>query len=270
MARPLATYCLSTRPKTASLDAKRHQNRWGVELTRPATLELNGRILHMNNSRDKTITSSAYARSDTSTNPRAAISSDPRLIQAIDPGRCRIWSQHPRRHDRVTPESCRSLIRSIAAHGQLVPVLARPACDHPQTNVEILCGSRRLFVSRHLGIPLLVQVRDLSNSEAAIAVEVENRVRKSLSPDERDFHFKSLTKRPAMEPRAGMAHPRDYDTVLQASAGKPLFTSRRYFNVLELVFPQALDDFTVEVIHSVIADILDPLARTAQARPPLS
>jgi len=221
----------------------------------------------MNNSRDKARTSDAHECGRTSGNSSAAVATDPRLI-VIDPDRCRLWSEHPRRRDRVTAESCRSLTRSISAHGQFVPALGRPTRGDPEADIEILCGSRRLFAARYLGIPLLVQVRDLSNSEAAVVVEVENRVRRSLSPDDRDCYLHSLTKQPAREARAGMAHPRDYDMILHTSTGKPLFTARRYFNVLELVFPQAIDDFTVELINSVIADILDPLQLPNQALPP--
>jgi hypothetical protein len=196
---------------------------------------------------------------------RVRSSADTREIHSIDPARCLVWSRHPRSRDRVTVESCRDLIRTIEMHGQLVPALGRPTRNDPCADVEILCGSRRLFVARHLGIPLLVQVRNLSNSESAVIVEVENRIRRNLSRNERGVHYKQLAEQPLRGAAAGTRHPRDYDMMLRTSTGKPLFTARRYFNVLELVFPQSVDDLTVELINSVVADILD----VEQPQPPI-
>jgi len=50
--------------------------------------------------------------------------------------------------------------------------------------VEVICGERRLFVARHLKIPLLVELRELTDRQAAVIVAAENSLRKSPSPYE--------------------------------------------------------------------------------------
>ncbi len=183
---------------------------------------------------------------------------DPRIIQSVDPSRCRLWPLHPRSPEKVNEPSCRRLIQSIAAHGQLVPALGRPVRDDPTLAVEVLCGSRRLFAARYLGIPLLAQVRELSNWECALAVEVENRIRRGLSRTERDTYFKALMDHALPGPLAGTPRAKDYDAIVRSSHDTPLFTARSYYNVLELVFPNSMDALTMEVIKGVVAGILDP------------
>lgn len=191
--------------------------------------------------------------------PRSAgIRFDPRIIQAVDPSHCRLWPLHPRALDGVNRRSCHSLIRSIAAHGQLVPALGRHVLNDPEWSVEIICGSRRLFAARDLGIPLLVQIRELSNWECALAVELENRLRRGLSRSERDFYFKALMDQALGQSSAGPPRLKDYDTVARTRTDKPLFAARSYYNVVELVFPHSVDDKTIDLIKGVIAEALDP------------
>lgn len=190
--------------------------------------------------------------------PLAKINCDPRTIQSVDPSQCRVWPLHPRSPERINYRSCHSLIKSIAAHGQLMPGLGRPIRNDPDRSVEILCGSRRLFAARHLGIPLLVQVRDLSNWECALVVEIENRIRQGLSRAERDIYFKTLIDQGLGHARAGPPRLKDYDVIVRTQDDRPLFTSRSYFNVLEFVFPRSLDNVTIERIKSAVAESLDP------------
>jgi len=49
----------------------------------------------------------------------------------------------------------------------------------------LIYGSRRLFVARHLNIPLLVEVKDLSDHDEIVALDIDDRQRKDLSPYER-------------------------------------------------------------------------------------
>jgi hypothetical protein len=180
---------------------------------------------------------------------------DPRLIQSVDPYRCRLWPLHPRAQGRVNKESCKDLIRSIAAHGQFTPALGRPVIDDPEMDVEILCGSRRLFAARHLKLPILVQVRHLSDREAALAAELENKIRKSISRSKRQVSF-ALSPNQA-PPKSGTPNAQDQDTTPPASSSTLTFTARRYFNVLELVFPRSINEFTIELIKRVVSDFLD-------------
>jgi ParB family transcriptional regulator, chromosome partitioning protein len=107
----------------------------------------------------------------------------------LSPFRCRMWADHDRLDEYITEQSCKSEIESIAANGQRIPVLGRPVKDDPMYDVELIYGARRLFVARHLNIPLLVQVREMTDQEAAVALDIENRKRKDVSPYERGLCY---------------------------------------------------------------------------------
>lgn len=110
-------------------------------------------------------------------------------ILELNPFRCKIWALHDRLSDYVTEESCRAEIESISRHGQLVPVLGRPLSNNHDFDVEIIYGARRLFVAQHLNISLRAEVRQMSDREAIIAMDTENRHRKDISPYERGLSF---------------------------------------------------------------------------------
>lgn len=110
-------------------------------------------------------------------------------ILELNPFRCRVWALHDRLSDYVTEESCRAEIDSIARNGQLVPVLGRPLDGDPDYDVELIYGARRLFVAQYLNVPLRVELRDLSDRQAIVAMDTENRYRKDISPYERGLSF---------------------------------------------------------------------------------
>lgn len=110
-------------------------------------------------------------------------------IIEVNPFRCRMWEFHDRLDHYVTDESCRSEIESFEKHGQLVPVLGRRTQNDPMHDVELIYGARRLFVARHINRPLLVELRNISDREALIAMDIENRHRKDLSPYERGLSY---------------------------------------------------------------------------------
>jgi ParB family transcriptional regulator, chromosome partitioning protein len=110
-------------------------------------------------------------------------------IISMDPFRCRVWKLHDRLEDYITEQSCREEIASFLQRGQLIPVLGRPAAPGLDYDVELIYGARRLFVARLVNKPLLVDLRDLSDREAAIALDVENRQRKDVSPYERGLCY---------------------------------------------------------------------------------
>lgn len=100
----------------------------------------------------------------------------------ISPFRCRVWALHSRPEERLTEEECKSLRESIATNGQHQPALGRPVSDDPDFDVEIICGARRHAVARSLGRDLLVEVRDLTDAEAFVAMYEENLLREGDSP----------------------------------------------------------------------------------------
>jgi len=81
-------------------------------------------------------------------------SSEPNVI-SINPFRCRVWAEHGRLEEWVTEKSCEAELKSIAAHGQITPVLVRRVTDDPSYDFELICGTRRLFVTRFLNLALL-------------------------------------------------------------------------------------------------------------------
>jgi ParB family chromosome partitioning protein len=112
-----------------------------------------------------------------------------RAVISLSPFRCRMWALHDRLESHVTEESCRAEIDSIKRHGQLVPALGRPLRGDMEHDVELIFGARRLFVARHLNLPLLVEVRELSDRDAIIAMDIENRHRLDISPYERGLSY---------------------------------------------------------------------------------
>lgn len=110
-------------------------------------------------------------------------------IVSVNPFRCRMWEMHDRLQDHLSEESCRTEIASFEKHGQLVPALGRRIARDPHFDIELICGSRRLFVARHLNQPLRVEVREMSDIEAIVAIDIENRQRADVSPYERGLSF---------------------------------------------------------------------------------
>ncbi len=113
----------------------------------------------------------------------------PQVIVSVSPFRCRMWSLHDRLEEQITEESCRAEIESIHRHGQLVPALGRRLRGEPMHDVELIYGARRLFVARHLNLPLRVELREINDREAIVAMDIENRQRQDISPYERGLSY---------------------------------------------------------------------------------
>lgn len=110
-------------------------------------------------------------------------------IRSVSPFRCRMWEFHDRLESHVTAESCRAEIESVEKHGQQVPALGRPLHDDPDYDVELIYGARRLFIARYLNRPLLVELREFTDQEAIIAMDIENRHRTDITPYERGLSY---------------------------------------------------------------------------------
>ncbi len=110
-------------------------------------------------------------------------------VVEVSPFRCRMWALHDRLDSHLTEETCKAEIDSFCRHGQLIPVLGRALHGDPSYDVELVYGARRLFVARHLNKPLKVQLRDMSDKDAIIAMDIENRQRKDISPYERGLSY---------------------------------------------------------------------------------
>ncbi len=114
-----------------------------------------------------------------------------RTVVAMSPFRCRMWALHDRLETTISEESCREEIASFNKHGQLIPVLGRPLKGDPTHEVELIYGARRLFIARHLGIDLQVEMREIGDRDAIIAMDIENRLRSDISPYERAISYAS-------------------------------------------------------------------------------
>lgn len=100
----------------------------------------------------------------------------------VRPDECSVWNGNPRQQPGLTPESCRSLIESIASEGgNHIPVLVRLNPSDPEKPYELLVGSRRRYAVEwlnHNGRPELrlnALVVDLSDEEAFRLADLENR-----------------------------------------------------------------------------------------------
>jgi len=112
------------------------------------------------------------------------------VIVEVNPFRCRAWHLHERLEEYVSEETCEAEIRSFEERGQLVPAIGRRLVgDHLDHDVEIICGLRRLFVARHLNKPLTVELRQMTDEQGFLAMDVENRQRKEVSPYERGLCY---------------------------------------------------------------------------------
>lgn len=120
----------------------------------------------------------------------------------IRPGDCTVWDGNPRDQPGLSPESCRSLIDSIAAEGgNRIPVLVRmnsPDADRPY---QLLVGSRRRFAIdwlNHNGRPELrlnALVVELSDEEAFRLADIENRERADICELDRARSYQAAVDR---------------------------------------------------------------------------
>lgn len=110
-------------------------------------------------------------------------------IISVDPFLCRMWALHDRLECHVDENTCKGEIESFLKHGQMVPVLGRRLRGDPTHTIELIYGARRLFVARHLRRELLVELREISDEEGIIAMDIENRHRVDISPYERGMSY---------------------------------------------------------------------------------
>jgi ParB family transcriptional regulator, chromosome partitioning protein len=106
-------------------------------------------------------------------------------VLSVSPFSCRMWPFHERLEEHINESSCRELIESFEAHGQRIPALGRPVRKDCGVDVELIYGARRLFAARHLNRHLLVEIKELSDRDAIVAMDIENRQRADISAYER-------------------------------------------------------------------------------------
>jgi ParB family transcriptional regulator, chromosome partitioning protein len=115
-------------------------------------------------------------------------------FKSMNPFECRLWAFHDRLGDLINEQSCSAEIQSFARYGQLVAALGRPLHGDPNHKVELIYGARRLFVAQHLNLPLKVELREISDRDGIIAMDIENRMRLDISPYERGLSYSKWIK----------------------------------------------------------------------------
>src|SRR5581483_2962347 len=115
-------------------------------------------------------------------------------IVDVSPFVCRMWELHDRIEDYIGENTEKAEIESFDRYGQLIPVLGRPLRGEPGFEVELIYGARRLHIARQLNKPIRVILRDVSDREALVAMDAENRHRKDISPYERGISYARLLR----------------------------------------------------------------------------
>lgn len=107
-----------------------------------------------------------------------------------DPERVAIWSQHNRNYELLNSARCSDLIEGFKRTGkQEFPAIVRPVKDSPDHDYELICGARRRWTAVHLGWDLLIEVRDLTDRQAFVLQDLENRDREDISDHERAVDY---------------------------------------------------------------------------------
>ena len=113
-------------------------------------------------------------------------------IQMHDPARVRMWHGHNRDYNSLSESRCRDLIESFKRVGrQEFPAIVRKITDSPDHDFELICGARRHWTASFLSWDLLVEVRDLTDKQAFILQDIENRDREDISDYERALDYRA-------------------------------------------------------------------------------
>jgi ParB family chromosome partitioning protein len=160
----------------------------------------------------------------------------PRIVSA-SPFRCKVWDLHHRLDHVIDENTCNAEICSFSEHGQLVAALGRPLHGDPDHDIELICGARRLFIARHLNVPLRVEVREMTNRAALIAMDIENRQRVDLSPYERGLSFARCLRAGYFESQEDLARA----LRISQSQVSRLLTLARLPSIVVSAFPNPME-----------------------------
>lgn len=116
-----------------------------------------------------------------------------KLQYMVDPGKCRLWSQHNRQYDLLNEVRCADLIEGFKSTGkQEFPVIVRKVEEEgSEYEYEVICGARRHWTATYLGWELLIEIRELGDEEAFRLADIENRDRVDISDYERAVDYKN-------------------------------------------------------------------------------
>lgn len=112
-----------------------------------------------------------------------------RAFRRVGPEICRMWEGHNRRYDLLNDKACEDLVEGFRSQGQQIPALVREVHDETQFAYEVISGARRHWTAAFLGQPLLVEIRQLTDEQAFLLADAENRQRKDISDYERAMDY---------------------------------------------------------------------------------
>ncbi len=133
-------------------------------------------------------------RMDSLPTPGVSRKNELKVQLRVDPAQCRIWTDHDRRYDLLSEVNCADLIEGFRAQGQQIPAVVRELPDDPTHKYEIIVGTRRHWTATFLGLPYLVEVQTLTDKQAFVLVDAENRQRKDISDYERALFYANALK----------------------------------------------------------------------------
>lgn len=114
----------------------------------------------------------------------------------LAPDRVKPWPGNARAYTQLNESNCRDLIDSMTAiGGQMVPVIVRRLEGDPDHDYEVIAGTRRhwaicwLRQNGHPGLMLLAMEKSLTDEEAFLLADSENRARKDVSELERAQNY---------------------------------------------------------------------------------
>jgi ParB family chromosome partitioning protein len=110
-------------------------------------------------------------------------------ILEVPPKRCKMWVHHNRFYHLLDADTCSDLIESFKTQGQIHPAIVRKCLGDPDHDYEVICGARRHWTATYLKRDLLVEVRDLSDEDAFLIADAENRDSKDISDYERALEY---------------------------------------------------------------------------------
>ncbi|OOZ38266.1 hypothetical protein BOW53_16105 [Solemya pervernicosa gill symbiont] len=131
-------------------------------------------------------------------------------IKEVPPSRCKMWSHHNRFYGLLNEASCADLIKSIRDQGQIQPAIVRKVDGDDAHDYEVICGARRHWVATRLAREIKIEVRDLTDEEAFLLSDAENRDREDISEYERAIEYRDALKlyyggrQSEMAPKLGM------------------------------------------------------------------
>lgn len=104
----------------------------------------------------------------------------------------RLWKEHNRHYDTLNTENCADLIDGFQrAGGQQFAAVVRKVTDSDQYDYEVICGARRHWTASYLEVDLLIDVRTLTDRQAFILQDLENRDRQDISDYERALDYRN-------------------------------------------------------------------------------